>query len=121
MDGHFSDLLHLFKNGQKSDSFAAQFKQHFNTTMSRTDLRNYMTFKLVKQLNLIGEMKTFTKPNCNLFFEEHLTTLKMIRDKCVTIMNKKLEIYGAFRHKTTSHQFRLSTDDPVFVFKGCRG
>ena len=40
MDGHFSDLLRLLKNRQKSDSFAAHFKQHFNTTTSRTYLRN---------------------------------------------------------------------------------
>ena len=62
-DGHFSDLLHLLKNGKKSYSFAAHFEQHFNTTMPRKDLRKYMTFKVVKQLNLIGAMKTFTKPN----------------------------------------------------------
>ena len=66
MDGHFSDLLRLLKNGQKSDSFAAHFEQHFNTTTPRKYLRKYMTFKVVKQLNQIGAMKTFTKPNCNL-------------------------------------------------------
>ena len=77
-----------------------------------------MTFKIVKQLNLIGAMKTFTKPNCNLFIEELLTILKKLCDKCVTIMNKNSEIYGACRHKTTFYQFFLSTDDPVFVFNG---
>ena len=66
MDGHFSDLQRLLKNGKKSDSFAAYFVQHFNTTTSCTDLRKYMMFKVVKQLNPIGPMKTFTKPNCNL-------------------------------------------------------
>ena len=76
MNGHFSDLLRLLKNGQKSDSFAAHFEQHFNTTTSRTDLRKYMTFKVVKQLNTIGAMKTFAKPNCNLCMEERLTILK---------------------------------------------
>ena len=30
MDGHFSDLQRLLKNGKKSDSFSAQFVQHFN-------------------------------------------------------------------------------------------
>ena len=70
MDVHFSDLLRLLKNGQKSYSFAAHFKQHFNTTTSRIDLRKYMRFKLVKQISLIGAMKTFTKPNCNLCMEE---------------------------------------------------
>ena len=54
-----------------------------------------MTFKVVKQLNLIGAMKTFTKPNCNLCMEERLTILKNLRDKRVTIMNKKLrDIWG---------------------------
>ena len=30
MYGHFSDLQRLLKNGQKSDSFAAHFVQHYN-------------------------------------------------------------------------------------------
>ena len=47
MDGHLSDLLSLLKNRQNSDSFAANFEQHFNTTKSRTDLSNYMTLKVV--------------------------------------------------------------------------
>ena len=54
MDSHVSDLLCLLKNGQKSDSFAEHFEHHFYAAMSRTDLRKYMTFKVVKQLNLIG-------------------------------------------------------------------
>ena len=95
MDVYFSDLQRLFNNGQESDSFAANFEQHFNATTARTDIHKYMAFKVVKQLNLIGAMKTFTKPNCNLCMKEHLTILKKPRDKCVTIMNKNLEIYGA--------------------------
>ena len=105
MDGQFSDLLRLLKNGQKSDSFAVHFKQHFNTTTLRTDLRKYMTFKLVKQLSPIGAMKIFTKPNCNLCMEERLTILKKLRDKRVTIINKNSEIYGACQHKTCFHRF----------------
>ena len=80
-----------------------------------------MTFKLVKQLNLIGAMKKFTKPNCNQFIEEVLTILKKIRDKCVTIMNNILEIYGACRHRTNFYQFCLSTDDSTFVLNGWKG
>ena len=75
MDVHFSDLQCLLKNGQKLDSFAAHFVQHFNNTTSRTDLRKCMTFKLLKQINLIGAMKTFMKPNCNLCMQERLTIL----------------------------------------------
>ena len=113
MDGHFSDLLRLLKNRQKSDSFAAHFEQHFNNTTSRTDLRKYMTFRVVKQINPIGAMKTFKKPNCILCMEERLTILKKLRDKRVTIMNKNSEIYGACRHKTCFHRFCLITDDLV--------
>ena len=114
MDGHFSDLLPLLKNGQKSDSFTAHFEQHFKPTTSCADLRKYMTFKVVKQLNTIGAMKTFTKPNFNIYVEERLTILKTLRDKRVTIMNKNSEIYGAYQHKTTFRRVCLSTDDPVF-------
>ena len=73
-----------------------------------------MTFKVLNQLNIIFAMKIFKKPNCNLCMEECLTILKKLREKCVTIMNKNLEIYGAFWHKTTFHRFCLSPDDPVF-------
>ena len=111
IDSHFSDLLSLLKNGQKTDSFAAHFKQHFNTTTSRTDLHKYMTFKVVNQLNPIVSMKTFTKPNCNLCIEERLTILKKLRDKHVTITNKNSEIYEAFRHTTTFKQKKSSTLD----------
>ena len=114
MYSHFSNLLRLLKNGQKSDSFADHSEQHFNTTTSRTDLRKYMTFKVVKQLNLIGAMKFFTKPNCNICMQERLTILKKLLDKRVKVMNKKSEIYGACRHITTFHLFSLSNDDPVF-------
>ena len=115
MYGHFYDLLRLIKNGQKYDSFADHFEQHFNSTMSCTDLCKYTTFKVVNKLNQIGTMKTFTKPNCNPCMEEHSTILKKLRDKRVTIMNNNSEIYGVCWHKTTFHRFFLITDDPVFI------
>ena len=68
--------------------------------MSRTDLRKYMMFKVVKQLNPIGAMETFTKPNYNIFMKELLNILKQIHDKRDMVMNKNLGIYGACRHKT---------------------
>ena len=77
IDSHFSNLLSLLKNGKKSDSFPDHSEQHFNATTSHTDLRKYIKFKVVKWINLIGEMKTFTKPNCNLCMEERLTILKI--------------------------------------------
>ena len=76
MDGNFSDLQRLLKNVQKSDSFSAHFVQHFITTTSRTGLRKYMTFKVVKHLKPIGAIETFTKPDCNLCLQELLTIMK---------------------------------------------
>ena len=101
--GNFSDILRLIKNGQTYDLFAAHFEHHFNSTTSHTDLCKYMMFKVVKQLNPIGAIQKFTKPNCNLCMKERLTILKKLRDKHVTIMNNNKEIYGACRHKTTFH------------------
>ena len=37
IDGQYSDLVRLLKNGQKSDSFADHFEQHFNSTTPRID------------------------------------------------------------------------------------
>ena len=105
MDGYLSDLLRLLKKGQKPDSFASHFEQHFNATTSRTDLRKYMTFKAVKQLNPIGAMKTFTKPNCNLCMKECLKILKKLRYKRVTIMNKNSDNYGHAGSKRHSINF----------------
>ena len=51
MDGNYSGVLRLLKNGQKSDSFAAYLEQHFKYTMPSTDLRKCMTFKVLNQLN----------------------------------------------------------------------
>ena len=112
----FSDLQRLLKNRQKPDSFAAHFVQHFNNTTSHTDLRKCMAFKVLNQPNPIGAMRKITKPNC---MQERLTILKNLRDKRVTVMNKNSEISGACRHKTTFHQFCLSTDD--FFLNGWNG
>ena len=77
-----------------------------------------MVFELVKEINLICAMKKITKSNCNLCMEESLTILKKLREKCVMFMNNNLDIYGALWHKKTSHQFFLSTDDPIWQVKG---
>ena len=64
MDGHFPDLLRLFNNEQRSDSFAAHLKHHYNSTTSRRYLRKYVAFKVLKKLNPIDAMKKITKSNC---------------------------------------------------------
>ena len=103
------------KKEQKSDLSAAHFEQHYNATTSRTDLCKYTTFKLGKQLNPIGAMKTYTKSNCKLCTEERLMVLRNIRDKHVTVMNNNSEIFRACRQKTTFNLFFLSTDDTALT------
>ena len=55
MDIHFFNILLILKNRQKLDSFAAHFIQNFYSTTSRADLRNFMTFKVIKPINPIYE------------------------------------------------------------------
>ena len=66
MNGHFYDILRLLTNTPKYGSFAAHFEQHFKYTTSRTDLHKFKKFKVVKEINPIGAIKVFTKPNCKL-------------------------------------------------------
>ena len=56
----FRYIIHIRK---KLDSFAAHFSQQFNSTISRTYLRKYMAFKVVKKVNPIVIIKKLTKPN----------------------------------------------------------
>ena len=72
-----------------------------------------MKFKAVNQLNQIGAMELFPKPNCNICILEHLTILKKLCNKRVTLMNNNQQIYRAFRHKKAFLIYFLSTDDPV--------
>ena len=68
MDAHFSNLLCLLNNGQKYDSFDAHFEQNFNSTTSSTDLRNYMTFKVVKKLKSDWCNENIYKTNLQLMY-----------------------------------------------------
>ena len=113
MDGNLSYVQRHLKNRQKSYLFPSHFEQHFKYTKSRTDLRKCIKFKVVNHLNQIEAMKSLMEPNCNIFIEGKLTTLKKLRDKCVTLTNNNSEIYGAFRYKMTFNLFFISNYDPV--------
>ena len=54
MIGHLSYVQNIIKNEQKSVSFAAHYEQHFKSTMSHTDLRKCIVFKLVMGVGLVG-------------------------------------------------------------------
>ena len=105
MDGHLSNVQSLLKNEQKSDSFSAHCRQHSKSTTSRMYLRKCMAFKLLNHINMIRSMKSFTKPDYNIFMEKHIMILKTLRDKNVTLMNKHLDIYMSCQHKLTFRRF----------------
>ena len=84
--------------------------------MSNMELRKRMILKLVKKINLIVSMKSFTKPNFNLCMEEYLTILKNLQYKHVTLMKNNLDIYRACQHKTTFHQCFLRNYVPVAYY-----
>ena len=54
MNGNFAYVQHLLNNGQRPDSVADHFEQHFKSTTSRMYLRKCIMFKVVKQIIPIG-------------------------------------------------------------------
>ena len=83
-------------------SLSAHLKLHHNSTTSNTYLHSYMTLKVLDQLKPIGAKKIFTKPNCNLCIEE-LLMIKKLFYKHVTVMNRTLVIFRAFRKINNFH------------------
>ena len=53
LDSHFSKVQGIIKNRQKLDSFDIHYKKHLKTTASCTNLRKFMTLKVVKQIKSI--------------------------------------------------------------------
>ena len=82
MSGHFSDLQRLLKKRTKSDSFAAHFVQHFNSTTLRTEQRKCMTFRIVKRSCIhklqLGFVNVFIAPIVFSCF----STLNVIHLRC---------------------------------------
>ena len=105
MDGHVFNVQIILNNRQKSESFTANYDQQFKSNMSINYLHNCIIFKLVKQINSIGDMNSFTKPNFMLCMEEWLNMLKNIRDQNITLMNNNSEIYWACQNKNNFYQF----------------
>ena len=61
MAGHFSDIQHMVKNGQKPDSFAAHQEKHFKYAIARNYLLNCTMLKVFNQINTIRGLKLFTE------------------------------------------------------------
>ena len=71
-----------------------------------------MAFNSVNKITPIGAMKTFTKPNCNLCMEEHLTISKTTWQTRYAHEQEFGDIRGLPKQNDCSLIF-LSTYDPV--------
>ena len=69
MDGYFYNILCLLKAVKKSYLFAAQYKEHFKSNMSQTNLLRCIKLKLFRLINPTGKIKIFMKPNSSLCME----------------------------------------------------
>ena len=47
VDGHFSHVQNILKNGYKLDSFAAHYEQQFKSTTACTDLSRNIPFEFL--------------------------------------------------------------------------
>ena len=67
MAGHFSDIQKLIAKNIRSDLFAAHYSTILpkNIKPLREELRNLMTFKVLKKSNPISAMKTSGTDQCN--------------------------------------------------------
>ena len=112
---HLSDVKRLLLKGEKSDSFAAHFADHFHkgTKVTNDELRRTMEYKIIWQANPISCMKTFGKLNCSLCMRERIEILRAFdqADNEYLVINSNNEIFGACRHKTRFHRFRKETSN----------
>ena len=90
----FSKVQGIIKKRQKLDSFYAHYKQYLKTVSSNTDLHNFITLKLVKQIKPIISILSFTKKLQPMYGGLVNYPQKCMWEK-VTIMNEQLEkIWG---------------------------
>ena len=68
MDGHFSDVQHILKYGQKLDLYDVNYEQQFKPTTLLTDIWDCIPFKVVKHINPIRAIKSFTRSNCKFMY-----------------------------------------------------
>ena len=54
MSSHLSDIQRILKNGQESYLFSGHYRQHFQSTISCTDLYKCMELKGFIYINPIG-------------------------------------------------------------------
>lgn len=117
MEQHFGETCKQVNEGDKSDSFAAHFAAHFeggDEDITRQMVRNKVDMEIVWQGDAISCMKSFGQLSCRLCMKERLEILKQTRRSPEKLINSRSELYGACRHKTNFHRYKLNRS-PVLM------
>ena len=78
MEKHFNDVKKLVEKGEKSNSFANHFAEHFEpeSKVTASMVREITSTRILWQGNPINCMKTFKKLNCTLCSNERMEIVK---------------------------------------------
>ena len=125
LDQHFGDTVRLANCGEKSDSFASHFAEHFKQSdedVRRKHVREMVKMEILWQGDAISCMKSFGQLNCHLCMRERIEILKWSKKNLEKLINSRSEIYGACRHKTRFHRYCMngniaSTDEGLIPEK----
>ena len=92
--------------------FTSHFKRkEKQDQISSGDIWRITRVSVLWQGNPFSSMKTFGKINCNLCMMERLEIIKALRNDKLNgdkkLINTSNEFYGACRHKTKFHRYRI--------------
>ena len=110
---HLSDVVKMVNKDFTSDSFAAHFAKHFQSTTNDAtvgSVRKMVDVKILWQGDPIKCVKSFGKKSCRLCMQERIEILKRSKKDPGRLINAKNEMYGACRHKPRFHRFKSSKD-----------
>ena len=113
MGEHFTDLKKAISSDIASDSFAKIASREYNKCPNTKRLMKDFKHEILWQGNAITISKTYGTIKCRLCAREKDFILKHRFDKTQPLMmNSRLEIRGACRHKPRFHRFiKHGTDE----------
>ena len=107
---HIYDVVCLYNDNTKSDSFASHFNEHLKRqnlpTIKSKDVRPLLDVSIIKKTDPIIVSKKFGRDECQLCMNERIEiTSRWLKSGVSKLINKNIEIYGACRHKACFHVF----------------
>jgi len=105
---HFQKVKLLVLKGQKSDSCASHFAEHFKQghKPAPKKLHEMQTFDIVWQGEPLSVAKSFGARECQLCSREKINIVERSRGEPEKPINTCSEICGGCRHKPRFHRYR---------------